>query len=687
MAKAYRDACAGGSKDSFRAKVNLVGFSGAGKTSLATRLSGEPFKERIESTEGIDTNRIKSTFSKGSLLSSKWNKSPVDPDDLRYEFNDFLLANLPSPQLTPPGAQYEINKTDQYTTGNEATEGLSRESVFSHHSPGDQKRVGSEEMDRTIEEDRKYRHTIETVNVISKDPTKIKNISPEEHMKLKNSKIRSTIKSEIPFSINLWDHGGQDEFLATQHLFLDAEATTLLVMDMSKPLRQVLKKKFNKTGVPNTPEEFLHYWLNALYVKASEKDIQPGIALVLTHKDVIPDTDVQQYVADYIQDIHTSLKTKLYSTYMSADNIYVVDNKWGPESDFSKLRNNFFKMITKQRGWGMKRPLRWLRLEADIMERAQKSSVKYLKYTEVKELAAVYAMEDEEIQSFLDFHHTLGDFVWYPDAELRHMVITDPQLLVDRFNALVTAHDFIDKRNLDLQLVLELKQGVVSEENLEKFIWKGYDIKFLTDLMTKFHLILPLDSTTKSRSMFLIPSMLPPQDLNMYNTEPFRKRLLTYNALHQPEVGDILLIGTFHKLLSDCSMFPDWKICRDHLSYTDASFEIGKEARLALTLLKNAIRVSIWCSRGSTHSDINSIIFNTKDDLVQKLLGRKISPCPKFLMPCPHWNPEDLEPCFIEVSEVPGSELNTCKISVQGQKCPQHQVLVEGNFLWSAEGG
>ena len=668
MAKAYREACAQGYNDSFKIKLNLVGFSESGKTSLGTRLSGETFKELTESTEGIETHRIESTFSKENFSSSKWYKRSLIPDDLRCEFNEFLLKS------SAQGLRKDERETSKASLHHQLQGDNTKNDVLdaSSEEEGDT----SEKNPPPILPWKALGNTAEATGASLKNPADIKNISPEELVKLKNYKIRTPSKeSGVPFTINLWDHGGQDEFIVTQHLFLDAEATTLLVMDLTRPFKKELKGNVRKIGVPNTPEQFLHYWLNALYTKVSEKDIQPSIALVLTHKDLIPPAEVDQYVADYTEAILNSLKMKPYSAYISAENIHVVDNKSGSENDFAKLRNQIFRMIAKQPGWGVKKPVRWFRLEADIIERAQKSSVKYLKYTDVKELASVYAMHEDEIQSFLKFHHTLGDLICYSDTELRHMVITDPQLLVDRFNELVTAHDFIDKRKFDPQISHELKQGTVSEENL-KVIWKGYDIMFLMELMLKFNLMLPLDVASKSGRMFLIPSMLPPQNLNMYETEPFKKRMLTYNALHKPDIGDSLLIGTFHTLLSDCSKCPDWKICADHLSYTDASFDIGKEARLALTLLKDSIRVTIWCSKDSSYKDINSIIFNTKEDLTNKLLPLNISPGQKFLMLCPQWNEKDAETCLIEVTEEKVPDTNGRTVSAQKQKCPRYNLVM-----------
>ena len=89
----------------------------------------------------------------------------------------------------------------------------------------------------------------------------------------------------IPYSVNIWDHGGQNEFIITNQLFLNVEAFILMVMDISLdiniPLKQSLDAK-GKFGIPKTPAQILCYWLNACTCSRNGEKLQkPNIALVL----------------------------------------------------------------------------------------------------------------------------------------------------------------------------------------------------------------------------------------------------------------------------------------------------------------------------------------------------------------------------------------------------------------------
>ena len=98
-----------------------------------------------------------------------------------------------------------------------------------------------------------------------------------------------------PFTLRLWDLGGQNDFLTTHHLFLDVEATTVIVMDVTKEFNRKfehpdkdLKLKQNN---PSSPKDIMHYWLNSFYAEAKKKErktskgISLNILVVLTHID------------------------------------------------------------------------------------------------------------------------------------------------------------------------------------------------------------------------------------------------------------------------------------------------------------------------------------------------------------------------------------------------------------------
>ena len=99
----------------FLARMNLVGFHEAGKTSLAERLMGKEFNANVKSTEGVSIHYIKSNFNKSSAVCEDWKESEQDASELNKLFIDEMKKYLPRsseteqhlPQLQPGHVQGE----------------------------------------------------------------------------------------------------------------------------------------------------------------------------------------------------------------------------------------------------------------------------------------------------------------------------------------------------------------------------------------------------------------------------------------------------------------------------------------------------------------------------------------------------------------------------------------------------
>ena len=104
---AYERALKEGYEEVFLARLNLVGFHEAGKTSLAKRLLGEEFDPGEESTEGIALHYIKSTFNKDTQRGASWNKVDISA----YDLHRGVMKNVVS-QLEPTDPEDIVNKED-----------------------------------------------------------------------------------------------------------------------------------------------------------------------------------------------------------------------------------------------------------------------------------------------------------------------------------------------------------------------------------------------------------------------------------------------------------------------------------------------------------------------------------------------------------------------------------------------
>ena len=480
--------------------------------------------------------------------------------------------------------------------------------------------------------------------------------------------------SPTDYSLRLWDYGGHTEFLNTHDIFMSVNSTVLILLDVSRPLNQPVSSRMDidtGVGIPNTPMQFFHYWLRRLHDQAIKNQTEPNVALILTHKDVIEVHDKEKHVDEYMASILNSIASQPFGNYIHKDNIFVIDNKTGDETEFYNLQCAIFKMITKQKSWGVERPTRWLQLEADIMRQAEKEGKYVLDFPVVKNLGKNLGIEDLELKSFLHFHNILGDFIFDPRPVLRNFLITDAQWLADTFKSLITPEEFWDKKTVNQDVKSQLKKAVVELKTLQE-VWKGNPVEFLIELFQCFNLLLPGHMKDESVTTYIIPCMLPPIRRDMYNTEPFKSMVLTFNCFYSSASGGILPVGSFHKIMSDFSK--KWNICSDdHLSYTDASFHLADGFRLALTLLTGSkIRSSIWCSKQAIDSDTIPHLLKIQYMVNEKLKGFGVSPDNTFLILCPFWSSVDDSPCLVRLKEDKNKAANEYTFRVQTSQCSMH---------------
>ena len=171
-------------------------------------------------------------------------------------------------------------------------------------------------------------------------------------------------------------------------------------------------------------------------------------------------------------------------------------------------------------------------------------------------------MDTNDVESFLERQTTLGDFVYFPG--LRDLVITEPKWLVDKCKDLISTHKFIDQRKELPQIIREsLKKGHITENGLKQ-LWQNDGVVFLIRLMEKFDLL--IDVSDHLGRKYIIPCML---ESTFYKDLPYKA-----------------LVGSFPQFVSKCSKEKNWKLDlhQDHLSYTNATFDIGDNVKLSLSL-------------------------------------------------------------------------------------------------------
>ena len=491
-----------------------------------------------------------------------------------------------------------------------------------------------------------------------------------------------------------WDFGGQVEYYATHHLFLDALAVNLITMDVTKGIYDVIPSQFDNTStasIPKTAGQFLDYWLSTIYKKGNLQGTEPSIAIILTHIDEIE--NVKWSVDDYISDIIQYTRNKPYSEYVNRTNIFPVSNKDGDAQQFLHLRKEIFEKARRQTSWGLDRPTRWLKLEAEIYEEAKRKQVKYFDITKIIELAANFGIDEKETHNFLTFHHVMGDLVHFNEENLSNLVIIDPQWLVDMFKAIVTPHDFITRRLTADMPLKEFQQSALLTQELLEILWEGNDVQFLINLIQNLDLIIPVHH--EGIQKYLVPCMLPPHKSDMYETQPFKSMIMVYSSFYIKPGSNFIPIGDLHRILAICSRIDNWRLCDfDHLTYTDTSFKLQKGVRVAFSLVKQgrpeteAIRVTVWYSKEAIRKGALCLlppthrnIMNSMGSLFELKNGSFLLACPDTLFDNDRNNHADMNfrgECMIPVRINPNDTLQ-----LEEFICPIHRNLINmSTYRW-----
>ena len=276
--QAYKNVCQTGLSKTHRAKLTLIGYKKAGKTSLGRRLLGQPFLDTEESTEGIHTQLIQTTFDSEYQTIGPWKSVEVNADEIVREFNEQVLA-MNKTETARVLAVKETNKVRQSLKDSKNNEGLQNIVERGYEScTGASTKTGADQS--TVEASLSENQEIEQSN-----------IQIDELCKLLKRVLKSEAEDNFKCLIRLWDHGGRFEFFATHCIFLEAEAVYLIVMDITKELHDVIPSKFdsissiNAASIPETPAQFLDYWISAILNKITSAETVPALAIVLTHKD------------------------------------------------------------------------------------------------------------------------------------------------------------------------------------------------------------------------------------------------------------------------------------------------------------------------------------------------------------------------------------------------------------------
>ena len=299
-----------------------------------------------------------------------------------------------------------------------------------------------------------------------------------------------SLEDEMCF-VDLWDFAGQESFAAVQHMLLSAlRCAYAVVFDMSLELDALVHATFCLDGAEQLIEgaslitnfDVIEGWLNTIHQAIGDSDAP--VYLIGCQIDKIPVDEREarkKKVKDYIW---RNADTKAYKH--NINDILFVDNTLSgtpnEDPDVIRLRQDLIEMMSEQ--LEMPIPLRWLPFTVAVRRLARKKGMPWLSMEEVTEVAQEVCRNDEgdsadvDIKSMLQFHHHLGHVLYYANNPLLNdRIIIDVEWLL-KIVSLLFVPQVIEKQEKRFRRHFDLlrEEGILLE-SLAQHIWRSHDAR------------------------------------------------------------------------------------------------------------------------------------------------------------------------------------------------------------------
>ncbi|XP_078701599.1 uncharacterized protein LOC144927769 [Branchiostoma floridae x Branchiostoma belcheri] len=564
MQQLYSQACRQGARPVHSVRGLVVGQFRSGKTCVVRRLTGEKAVENEPITDGIEISP--------SVMTKTWRKAKEEPD----EFKETMAERLAEQQerdkprtrtSSTSGAQGAVRKK---STDAEKAQKMTRELTQQEKPPKDETPTQSQQTPTLEKKDEKEGREESVVTTTSRqtqdmpDDAKIKaqqrlqsdvtvrqqtQYIPDDVIIKAKERLQGGVTEEQLGTaehprLSLWDFGGQATYYGSHQCFFTYRGIYILVMSLLQKLSDPVPDLDYKAAADNlvTGRDYLDHWLNSVrthtLVHGREQTGEPRVVLVLTHKDRVDESDIEEYK----KDIRDHICGKAAGKHV-LPMIFVIDNFNKDNSDIDELREYLREVAKGLWFMGQEVPMTWLHLKSKLMDKRREDDP-FCRFQDVVDLARsddVGITDDSHVADILTFLHDLGDIIFINEPVLRDHVALRPQVMIDVFKTIITVPEYQQDRSTDGEVAemwrrLE-KEGILSERLLT-IIWTKADQKmqkpfllrhkaFLTRLMEKYYLLCnatPIggfgDTADKpeKEEIYFVPSLLAvmPDDSTLY---------------------------------------------------------------------------------------------------------------------------------------------------------------------------
>ncbi|XP_062596169.1 probable serine/threonine-protein kinase pats1 [Saccostrea cucullata] len=292
--------------------------------------------------------------------------------------------------------------------------------------------------------------------------------------------------------ISMTDFAGQVAYYSCHQVYLSRRAFYLIVIDMSKDLKEKVCKhnvdRHNPKGSLFRAwryKDYFHFWLQSIKTYCDEGNTHPTdlgtasqgvfhpVILVASHKDK---QSWWKKRGSFFGQLNKCLsESQTLKELISPRRYFEVECPGktltnDQEEKIEEVRNCIVETVKQLPHWGEKIPLKWANLE-EFLRMRKEEGVKVIKRQDLKANGEIDLSDDDDLNDALRFFHEIGQLIYFSEKEMKNVIVINVQWFVDGFKYIITDETHLARKDCNSTLI---KAGKITGKEIEE-VWRKVD--------------------------------------------------------------------------------------------------------------------------------------------------------------------------------------------------------------------
>ena len=455
--KVYFEALSEGKEKIPYCNLLILGKEEVGKTSLLRQFVGEPFKEVLDHTRGINNETV-DTFQRIDIDTIKEEWVAKKDSDINEQFIYGWAGNFMDKLrekhsetvdhvdlVTENGLLFQLGK-------------IRTEHSVNPEPHGDEPDSGAQDTVNSPTEEKLYPKPTPDPEFKESNEPPTNTVKGGKLNSIESSIFNKIVVRKEPFKrvtpsvvFNVKDFAGQSIYRSMHHCLISEQGIFVVVFKLPDMLLYIQKKEEKKGMKPN-PLDDITYWTQSIHAHITpttssnngegdkgEKVIQKRVLLVGTYRNQVKPKDLEEIddfidkefmkkYRDCINHIHWMDKDKFkYAYFIPVENSIDLkrDKDYLEESGTKLVQDTIKAMSKKMSDLDKDYPIKWLKFEELLKQQCKSTQV--IKREEINRLRIKSGIPEEQEELALNFFHKTGKIIYLSKYKLVYLSVCTAQ--------------------------------------------------------------------------------------------------------------------------------------------------------------------------------------------------------------------------------------------------------------------